>query len=149
MNTDQRNAFLVAFNEFYSGNQDAINLSMMLLEVAHLWDDLIDKDKVEDDDINRIFRYLIYDIPMNPVYRLIPGINCHFLNVYLRWRDSNTMESFEKPDFEKTYMLRAGIYDMFSLIAYHLFGDERAKEIGPKIRLLYGETLKSLRSEHA
>jgi len=149
MREDQKDVFLKAFNEFYTGNQDAINLSMMLLEVAHLWDDLIDKDKVSDDDINRIFRYLIYDIPMNPVYRIIPGINCHLLNIYLRWRDSNTMESLEKPDFEKTYMLRAGIYDMFSLITYHLFGDKRTEELGPKIRLLYGETIKSLRSDHA
>ena len=57
------------------------------------------------------------------------------------------MEAEEKPDLEKTYMLRAGLYDMFSLIAYHLFGDTWAKEIGPDVRKLYGETLDDLRRE--
>lgn len=144
-----KDVFYKAFNEFYVGNIDAVNLSMMLLEVAHLWDDLIDKDPVTDDEINKVFKYLIYDIPMNPVYRVIPGINCHLLNVYLRWRDANDMETEDDPDFEKTYMLRAGIYDLFSLITFHLYGDERSKELGPKIRSLYGETLDSLRGEHA
>lgn len=145
MDKEHRQSFTIAFNEFYSGNQDAVNLSFMLLEVAHAWDDLIDGDEVED--IDKIFRYLIYDIPMNPVYRIIPGINCHLLNIFLRWRDATTMESQEDRDLEKTYMLRAGIYDMFSLIVYHLFGDERAKEMGPKIRALYGETLQGLKEE--
>lgn len=145
MHEESRQAFILSFQELYSGNQDAINLSLMLLDVAHAWDDLVDGDEVED--IDKIFRYLIYDIPMNPVYRIIPGINCHLLNIFLRWRDATTMESKEDRDLEKTYMLRAGIYDMFSIIVYHLFGDERAKEIGPKIRALYGETLQGLKEE--
>lgn len=147
MNHQHRKVFFTAFHEFYKGNQNAINLSLMLLEVAHTWDDLIDGDEVDKDSINRAFRYLIYDIPMNPVYKSIPGINDHMLNIYLRWRDATKMESEPNPDLEKTYMLRAGIYDMFLLIAYHLFGDEWAQEIGPKVRKLYGETLDSLKEE--
>lgn len=140
-------AFNDAFHEFYQGNQHAISLSLMLLEVSHLWDDLIDGDAVERDDIDRVFRYLIYDIPTNPVYRAIPGMPDHLLNVYLSWRDATAMESEDKPDLEKTYMLRAGIYDIFSLISYHLCGDEWSRNIGPKIRRLYGETLDSLKEE--
>ena len=147
MNDEQKKSFNDAFTYFYKANSGAIALSFMLLEVAHLWDDLIDGDKVDEDDINRIFRYLIYDIPMNPVYNLIPGIHVHLLSIFLRWRDATEMEKEENPDLEKTYMLRAGIYDLFSLIAFHLHGDKWAKEIGPSVRKLYGETLTSLKEE--
>jgi len=119
MNDEQKNAFYAAFHRFYKGDQHAINLSFMLLEVAHVWDDFIDGDPVEPEKTNQVFRFLIYDIPMNPVYRMIPGMNDHLLNIYLRWRDATEMEQEPEPDFEKTYMLRDGIYDMFSLIAYH------------------------------
>jgi len=147
MHKEHRESFYLAFQEFYSGNQDAIALSFMLLEVAHVWDDLIDEDEVSKENIDKVFKYLIYDIPMNPIYKMIPGINSHLLNIFLRWRDATAMESKENPDLEKTYMLRAGIYDIFSIITYYLLGDEKAKEMGPKIRALYGETLEGLKEE--
>lgn len=147
MNADHKQAFLTAFDTFYKGDANAITLSMQLLEVAHAWDDMIDGDEINGSKVNRIFRYLIYDIPTNPVYRLIPELPSHLLNVFLRWRDATTMEAEDQPDLEKTYMLRAGIYDIFLLIAYHLHGDQWAEEIGPSVRKLYGETLDSLKKE--
>ena len=144
---DQRQSFYNAFHRFYKGNESAISLSMMLVDVSQVWDDIIDGDTVSNDDVNRVFRYLIYDIPLNPVYRLIPSMPDHLLNIYLKWRDATAMEAEEKPDLEKTYMLRAGLYDIFSLIAYHLCGDEWARQIGPEVRKLYGETLDDLKGE--
>ena len=144
---DQKQSFYNAFHRFYKGNESAISLSMMLLEVCHVWDDIVDGDPVTTDDVNRVFRYLIYDIPINPVYKAIPSMPDHLLNIYLKWRDATAMESEENPDLEKTYMLRASLYDMFSMIAFYLYGDEWAKEIGPSVRKLYGETLDDLRRE--
>jgi len=144
---DQRESFYNAFHGFYKGNESAISLSMMLVDVSQVWDDIIDGDPVTSDNVNRVFRYLIYDIPLNPVYRLIPSMPDHLLNIYLKWRDATAMEAEEKPDLEKTYMLRAGLYDIFSLIAYHLCGDDWAKQIGPEVRKLYGETLDDLKGE--
>ena len=144
---DQKQSFYNAFHRFYKGNESAISLSLMLLEVCHVWDDIVDGDPVTSDDVNRVFRYLIYDIPLNPVYRSIPSMPDHLLNIYLKWRDATAMEAEENPDLEKTYMLRASLYDMFSMIAFYLYGDEWAKEIGPDVRKLYGETLDDLRRE--
>ena len=144
---DQKQSFYNAFHRFYKGNESAISLSMMLLEVCHVWDDIVDGDPVTTDDVNRVFRYLIYDIPINPVYKAIPSMPDHLLNIYLKWRDATAMEAEENPDLEKTYMLRASLYDMFSMIAFYLYGDEWAKEIGPSVRKLYGETLDDLRRE--
>ena len=144
---DQKQSFYNAFHRFYKGNESAISLSMMLLEVCHVWDDIVDGDPVTTDDVNRVFRYLVYDIPINPVYKAIPSMPDHLLNIYLKWRDATAMEAEENPDLEKTYMLRASLYDMFSMIAFYLYGDEWAKEIGPSVRKLYGETLDDLRRE--
>ena len=144
---DQINVFTNAFNKFFKGNASAVSLALMLIEVSHAWDDLIDGDEVSKDDINKVFKYLIFDIPTNPVYRAIPSMPDHLLNVFLRWRDATQMETEGDPDLEKTYMLRAGLYDMFSLIAFYMYGDEWAQEIGPEIRKLYGETLDSLKGE--
>jgi hypothetical protein len=94
-----------------------------------------------------VFKYLIYDIPKNLIYQAIPSLPDHMLNVFLRWRDANKLERMNPPEVEKSYMLRAGIYDIFQLIAFYMYGDEWAEEIGPKVRMLYGETIEGLRGE--
>jgi hypothetical protein len=144
---EHENAFRQAFNEFFKGQQNAVSLCMMLLEVSHAWDDIVDGDAISESDVNRVFKYLIYDIPKNPIYLAIPSLPDHMLNVFLRWRDANKLERMDPPEVEKSYMLRAGIYDIFQLIAYYMYGDEWAEEIGPKVRMLYGETIEGLRGE--
>lgn len=149
LSKEHRDSFLSAFDYFFD-NADASNLCLMLLEVAHIWDDLIDKDKVVDsDDINTVFRYLVYDIPINPIYRRIPSLPDYMLNVYLQWRDATSIESGSPSDddLNKCYVLRAGIYDIFSIVAYFMRGDEASKEIGPSIRRLYGEKLTEYKEE--
>ena len=149
MREDQLDVIWTHCLSWFKGNAQASRLILMMFEVAHVWDDLIDNDNpdLSKEDINKAFRYLIYDIPMNPIYRMIPSLPDHWLNVYLRWRDATAMEAEEKPDIDKTYMLRAGLYDIPIIIAYHLYGDDHAKQIGPSVRKLYGETIESLRGE--
>lgn len=149
LNEEHRDSFLSAFNYFFENN-DASSLCLMLLEVAHIWDDLIDKDaEISPDDINTVFRYLIYDIPINPIYRRIPSLPDHMLSIFLQWRDATKIEtnSPADDDLNKCYMLRAGIYDIFSVIAYFLRGDKVSQEIGPAIRRLYGEKLAEYKEE--
>lgn len=149
LSKEHRESFVLAFNYFFN-DDDASDLCLMLLEVAHIWDDLIDKDvDISPDDINTVFRYLIYDIPINPVYRRIPSLPDHMLSVFLQWRDATTIENNapSDDDLNKCYILRAAIYDIFSVVAYYLRGDQVAKEIGPAIRKLYGEKLETYKEE--
>lgn len=144
MNDEQRETFRVALTEAFCGNQQAVQLCLDTLDVLHLWDDLIDKDKTRtDSDINAAFRCLIYDIPMNPVYRQLQGtIAPLMLNIMLKWRDANILESEGADvDLHKAYMLRAGVYDLFAYLAYAIGGDEWSEKVGPKLRRLYGEQL--------
>lgn len=134
--------FKVLFDAIYKSNDQAINISFKLLEIAHTWDDLIDKDKyLDDDEINKAFIGSIFEIQNNPLWFQC-GLNHHVLNVYLRWRDANAIESdidSTDSDLIKAYMLRAGVYDIFVIIAYYLYGDSWAKEVGVTVRKFYAE----------
>lgn len=56
--------------ELFGGNMHAAAFVDDLCYVAHLWDDLIDKDKTRsDDDINKAFILVFINIPSNPFYR--------------------------------------------------------------------------------
>jgi hypothetical protein len=56
--------------EWFGGNQDALNMYRMFVDLAHIWDDLVDKDKpVSADEINQAFLTCLVYLPANPFYR--------------------------------------------------------------------------------
>lgn len=149
MKAEHLQAFDELFNEIYKGNEQAKQLSFDLIQVSQTWDDLIDKDiEVSDDQINSAFIKSIFEMQANPLWHQM-GMAYHVLNVYLRWRDATIIERSQHSDddLNKCYMLRAGMYDLFVLIAYFLFGDEWAKIAGPVVRRFYGETLEDYKKE--
>lgn len=142
-------AFKALFDEIYQGNQDAIKLSLDLVHISQIWDDLIDKDNpVSDDDINKAFFNCLIGVSLNPIWDAC-GLKHHCLNMFLKWRDATHIENGDhtENDLNKCYMLRAGIYEIFAVIAYYIGGDEWAKNVGPKIRRAYGETLEQYKGE--
>lgn len=140
-----REVFEELFNIIYKGNAEAKALSFSLLQVAHTWDDLVDGDKeVSGDEANSAFLACLFGIPSSPLWDTCMQAN--LLNVYLRWQDANSLEA-EKVELEKAWMLRAGLYDLFVLIAFKLYGFAWAKEIGPIVRKTYGETLQDFIQE--
>ena len=149
MNESHFDSFGKLFDYIYKGDESAKSISLELVSVANKWDDLVDGDHVSIDDINKTFISCLFGMQQNPLW-LHCGLNHQVLNCFLRWRDANTMESDKSStdeDLTKCYMLRAGIYDLFVIIAYHLFGDEWAAEIGPVVRRYYGETPKEFIEE--
>jgi hypothetical protein len=149
-------SFRAFFEEIFKGDLASIKFCLDLLEVAHVWDDLVDKDnRLTSGEINRVFITAIFGLQNYPLW-FSAGLNHLVLNSFLKWRDANEIENnplSSDDDLSKSYMLRAGLYDVFAVIAYHLYGDEWAREVGPKIRLLYGEKLKDyileMRSKNA
>ncbi len=58
--------------EWFGGNQDALNMYRMFIDLTHTWDDLVDKDRdVSPEDINRAFSIALIYLPANPFYRSI------------------------------------------------------------------------------
>lgn len=141
MNQEHIESFSILFDHIYKGDKNAAQLSFKLLDISHVWDDLVDGDPVSPDKINSTFLACLFELQQNPLW-FPAGLNFHVLNVYLRWRDANSIEadkSASDDDLLKCYMLRAGIYDLFVVIAYYLYGDDWAKEVGPIVRKHYGE----------
>lgn len=146
---EQRQALQNALHEVLQGNQEAINLCVDLFGIAQVWDDLIDGDLTTNANINAAFVAALVALPTNRVYQAMPELPYHIYNVFLRWRDATNIENGEhsKSDLHKCYMLRAGLYDIFALIAAKLYGDEYAAFIGPKIRRFYGESFEDYAEE--
>ena len=123
------------------GNRQAIDACILLFGIAQIWDDIIDGDNVTPENVNRAFVAALVELPTNPIVQIMPELPYHIYNVFLRWRDSTSIER-SKPsdsDLHKCYMLRAGLYDIFVLIAAKLYGDDYASIIGPQVRRMYGE----------
>ena len=156
MDKDSLSAFLELFDYIYKGHKESIDFSVTLLETAHAWDDIFDGDKELSGDI--IYKALLNSVFYMSQYSLWEpgGIKHHVLSCFMQWRDANIIEAdpdSTNNDLSKSYMLRAGLYDIFVIIAFHLHGDEWSKEIGVKVRRFYGEKLedyiKEMRGLHA
>lgn len=136
-------SFTVLFNKIYKGDKHASWLSLALLHVLHTWDDLIDKDHpIESKDINSAFLIALTDISVSPLWDR--DMAALLRSVYFRWQAANKFEASDAStdnDLAKAWMLRAGCYDFFVLIANKLYGDTWAEQISPVVYNFYGEEL--------
>lgn len=136
------------FDRIYQGDKSLCGVAMTVLEAVHLWDDLIDGDEIDNRDVNRVFLKLFTVLAPHPLWdRELSGL---MYSVYLRWQEANTFEC--DPDatdheLSQAWMLRAGVYDIFILLAAKRFGTEWAEAIGPEVRRAYGEQLNSFIEE--
>lgn len=129
------------FSYIYKDDKVATKLSFDILHVLHVWDDLIDNDAVTHADINKAFLLSLVDIAGNPLWT--SDMHAHLVNVYLRWNDANLIEAkkLSRNEIAKAWMLRAGLYDLFVLLAAKLHGIPWAEQIGITVREYYGEQL--------
>lgn len=136
------------FDRIYQGDKSVCGVALAVLEAVHLWDDLIDGDEVNPGDVNRVFLRLFTVLAPHPLWdRELSGL---MYSVYLRWQEANTFErDADATDHElsQAWMLRAGVYDIFILLAAKRFGTEWAESIGPDVRRAYGEPLNSFIEE--
>lgn len=136
-------SFKQLFAIIYKGDKHAEWLSLAILHVLHTWDDLVDKDKpVASSSINSSFVLALADISTSPLWDASMAITLK--SVYFRWQTANTIERTKEStdnDLAKAWMLRAGCYDFFVLIARKLHGDAWAEQISPTVYNFYGEPL--------
>jgi len=146
---EHKKAFSELFSAIYKNDMAATELSFMLLEVAHTWDDLVDRDKlVPNYKIDRAFLYSLQGIPMHKYWSAAMSVTLN--SVYLKWHAANQIEQDEAStdnDLAKAWMLRASLYDLFEMLCLQLHGIEWAKQHSVLIRLFYGETLQDYLAE--
>ena len=139
-------AFTQSFNRWFKGNQSAMRFCADVLEVSHVWDDIVDGDDVTPSEGDKAFRKALLEIPANEFYRANFGfLHPVMVLIWAQWDAANKMEAHQlKNDFVKTYMLRASLYQLFHACAVLCGGLDWAAEIGPEVYRLYGETPESI-----
>lgn len=138
--------------EWFGGNEDALNLYRMLVDLAHTWDDLIDKDnEVGNTDINNAFMIALMYMPCNPFYRQIQNqIMPMWLMVFSAYDTANQFEANkDEHGIEIAHTLRYAIGHIVSYMVHACVGPEKAKEIMPDVwKSIVFERFNAYRKEH-
>jgi hypothetical protein len=149
MTLDDQMSFTQSFDKWLKGNASAMKFCADIVEVSHVWDDLVDCDKpVPAALADRTFRKMMLEIPANEFYRANFGfLQPVMILIWAQWDAANKMEKHPiKDDFVKTYMLRASLYQLFHACAVLCGGLDWAAQVGPEIYRLYGERLETFRA---
>lgn len=138
--------------EWFGGNQDALNVYRMFVDLAHLWDDLVDKDKdVAEDAINNAFLICLVYLPANPFYRQIQeAVLPMWLTVVSAYQTANKFERDKDPHgIEIAHGLRYAAGNIMAYAVHVCVGPEKAKEILPEMwKAVFYERFDEYRKEH-
>ena len=138
--------------EWFGGNQDALNVYRMFVDLAHLWDDLVDKDKeATEDDINNAFLICLVYLPANPFYRSIQEqILPMWLTVVSAYQTANKFErDKDVHGIEIAHGLRYAAGNIVAYMVYVCVGPEKAKEFLPDMwKNIFFERYDDYRKEH-
>ena len=138
--------------EWFGENQDALNMYRMFVDLSHLWDDLVDKDKdATEDDINNAFLICLVYLPANPFYRSIQDqILPMWLTVVSAYQTANKFQKDKDPHgIEIAHSLRYAAGNIMAYAVHVCIGPERAKEVLPDMwKSVFHERFDDYRKEH-
>ena len=138
--------------EWFGGNQDAFNMYQGFVDLSHIWDDLIDKDKpVSSDKINRAFLTCLVYLPANPFYRSIQdAILPMWLVVVSSFETANKFEQDKDPHgIEISHSLRYAAGNIVAYAIHACIGPEEAKKVLPDMwKAVFYERFDEYRKEH-
>ena len=144
-------------NWIVRGNQDAYNFLIVVTNVLHFWDDLIDKDKpLSKDEIHSRMWDALVTLPRNKFYRtyfdeLQPVLNCAIAN----WMAANQFEAGEqKADLDIAFIIRSDYANLAIHSALLIGGEGWAATVAPHVRRFWHregreEYERALRAEKA
>ncbi len=126
------------FARWFRGSADAVHFASQLWTATQEWDDLEDEGRCNH---NTLLAWLAFGKEYHPFF----APNAHILRpallmMYLQWRAANVLDRGDESDVAKSYMLRAGLYSVWHLMAWIVGGNDWAAEVGPEIYRTYAET---------
>lgn len=122
--------------EWFGGNKDALNMWEAFTFLAHVWDDLVDKDKeVSEADINNAFLTCLVYLPANPFYQSIQtAILPMWLVVVSAYQTANYFErNKDEHGVEISHTLRYAAGNIMAYAVHVCVGAEKAKEFLPEM----------------
>lgn len=127
-------------SQAFALSDGAIEWLISIYETIQVFDDVVDGGDIERSDFNRALYFCLVGQYQNAFfarssYLLLPLV----ANIIFRWQASDIMERRGMAD-EKSYMLRAGYYDLILQAIYIEHGQDVAASMADKVFSLYGET---------
>ena len=122
--------------EWFGGNQDAVNMYQMFVDLAHTWDDLVDKDKeISEDQTNNAFLICLVYLPSNPFYqRIQAAILPMWVSVVSAYQVANKFEKDkDSHGVEIAHTLRYAAGHIIAYAVHVCVGPEKAKEVMPAV----------------
>ena len=138
--------------EWFGGNEDALKMYRQFVDLAHIWDDLVDQDKpVGESAINHAFGIALVYLPANPFYQMIqPQILPMWMTVISAYEAANHFERTKDPHgLEIGHTLRYAAGNIMSYAILVCVGPEKAKEYIPEMwKAVVAERFDDYRKEH-
>lgn len=119
------------------GHRDAVAFLTEIIEAAHLWDDLIDRDVTPTAQaVHASFTAALITLPRNPFYNQhFEVLNAVLLNAINNWHVANLLErAGDEADLRIAFITRSAYVDLVTMVAYLVGGLDWVLEFGPTIR---------------
>ena len=138
--------------EWFGGNEHALQMYRMLVDLVHTWDDLIDRDReVSEQEINNAFLIALVYMPINPFYRQIQEhVMPMWVTVLSAYEVANKFErDKDAHGLEIAHNLRFAAGHVVSYMVQACVGYEKSREIMPDIwKAIVDERFDAYRKEH-
>lgn len=135
---------LLSLKYFLKDDAYAIKYVIDLLFIAHLWDDLFDKDVHRtDEDINQGFIRSLGEIPTNPFYQAYQAQLAPMMaNALTMWLESNELEKGNKNEKLTAFSICASVVEIIHYCILLKGGIAWVREVGVDFWKLFGLTEK-------
>jgi len=125
----------------------AVEWLMMLWQAIQVFDDVADGDKVERSDLNATIWNTLVAMTQNQFWQTNSPVLAPIVGaMILKWQASDTAER-EGNASARSYMWRAGYYDVVLMAVQLCHGVEAATKVAHHVMALYGEEFEDYMKE--
>ena len=137
------------FKQAFALPEDARDWLLSLWNAIQVFDDMADGDFPDRDKLDAAICDTLVNMPANPFFRRYSHALLPIMAVaILKWQGSDEAERTNVAD-ARSYMWRAGFYDVVLAVVRLVHGDEVAKGCAIKVMHLYGEDFSAYIKEFA
>jgi len=127
----------------------AVDWLMGMWDAIQFLDDVADGDDITRNEFDRALNQLLVGMPSNPFFTSYSSMLLPVVAVQLlKWQASDAAERDGKAD-AKSYMWRAGYYDLILMAVQICHGYDVAVRMAPIVMSLYGEKIEDYKKEFA
>lgn len=129
--------------------KDAADFLLGVWGLTQVFDDAADGDSVARPDLDKAVWFALVGMAINPFYTAnAQALTPVMATQVLKWQASDFAERNGAAD-ARSFMWRAGYYDLVLAVTCICHGPERAQELAPQIMAMYGETFADYAKEFA